>query len=112
MILPSLVYLGWLESTGRGHFMVPGMWWLFMLGGLITMIPLWLFAIAARHLTLGTVGVLQYIAPTIQFLIGVIWFGQQVSAGYWIGLMIVWAGCLVYLWGVVGRARPRRVVSV
>ena len=104
MLLPSLVFLGWLEGRGEGHFTTPGLWWLFIVGGLLTMIPLWLFAIAARGLPLNTVGVLQYIGPTLQFLLGLLVFGQRPSVGYWVGLVIVWVGCAVYLVGL-GRGR-------
>ncbi|MGD7732732.1 EamA family transporter RarD [Propionibacteriaceae bacterium G57] len=105
MLVPSLIYLFVLESRGQGHWTAPNMWWLFMLGGLLTMVPLWLFAIAAKGLPLGTVGVLQYIAPTSQFLLGLFVFGQHVSAGYWAGLVVVWIGCLVYLSGMLRQTR-------
>ena len=106
MLVPSLVFVGWLESRGQGHFTAPNMWWLFMAGGLITMIPLWLFAYSARGLPLSTVGVMQYIAPTMQFLLGVLFFRQQVSAEYWTGLVVVWTGCLVYASGLLTKKGP------
>lgn len=108
MLVPSLVLVGWLETHGQGHFGAPNMWWLFMAGGLITMVPLWLFAHSARGLPLGTIGVMQYIAPTMQFLLGVLLFRQPVSSEYWFGLVVVWTGCLVYASGLVGAARTRQ----
>lgn len=105
MLVPSLAFVFWVESRGEGHFAAPNMWWLFIVGGVITMIPLWLFAFSARGLPLSTVGVLQYIAPTMQFLVGVLIFRQQVSTEYWIGLVVVWIGCLVYITGLLTRKR-------
>lgn len=78
---------------------------LLVLAGVLTAVPLWLFASAAPHIPLGTLGVLQYIAPTLQFLMGLFVFGQHVSTGYWLGLVLVWAGSLVYLWWAVGTTR-------
>lgn len=106
MLLPCLAYVMWLESRDQGHFTQPTMWWLFMLGGLVTMIPLWLFAHSARGLPLSTIGVMQYIAPTMQFLLGVFLFRQSVSAEYWIGLVVVWVGCVVYITGLVPKKGP------
>lgn len=112
MLLPSLAFVFWLQSQGRGHFLsVPGYWWLLPLGGLVTMVPLWLFATAARGLRLGTLGVLQYIGPTMQFLFGLFFFHQRPSAGYWSGLVVVWIGCAVYLWGLGRRSRARAAAS-
>lgn len=107
MLIPSLAFVWWVESRGQGQFTAPNMWWLFMVGGLITMIPLWLFAYSARGLPLSTIGVMQYIAPTMQFLLGVLLFRQSVSTGYWIGLIVVWVGCAVYITGLVAAARTR-----
>lgn len=107
MLLPALFFLVTLESSGRGHVGVPNYWWLFPVSGVVTLIPLWLFATAARGLPLGTLGVLQYIGPTIQFLLGLVVFGQRPSTVYWLGLVVVWVGCAVYLWGLRRRGRSR-----
>ena len=77
---------------------------LLVLSGLITALPLWLFAIAAPRLPLGVVGMLQYLAPTIQFVLGITVFGQHVSVSYWVGLVCVWSGSMMYL-GLTLRSR-------
>lgn len=91
-------YLLWLGAVGTGTMgtSVPSST-LLVLAGPVTAIPLWLFALAAPRLPLGVVGMLQYLAPTIQFLLGITIFGQQVSASYWLGLVLVWVGSAVYL---------------
>ena len=110
VLLPAaLAYWGWLAATGASHFGdSPAQSGLLVLAGVLTAIPLWLFALAAKRLPYGVVGILQYLGPTIQFLLGITVFGQQVGASYWAGLLLVWAGSVVYLRSVFARARARR----
>ncbi|HOA89538.1 EamA family transporter RarD [Propioniciclava tarda] len=98
LVVPCAAFLIVLAATGTGQFgtSVPADA-LLMLTGPITAIPLWLFAIAAPRLPLGVVGILQYLAPTIQFMIGVLVVGQHVTPTYWLGLVLVWIGSAVYL---------------
>lgn len=77
-----------------------------ILAGVLTAVPLWLFAVAATRLPYGLLGVLQYLAPTIQFLLGLLVFHQSVTVAYWAGLGFVWSGSVVYLSGAL-RGRPR-----
>jgi len=110
ILLPfALAYWGWLAVNGASHFggdaRASG---LLILAGVLTAVPLWLFAIAAPRLPLGVVGILQYLGPTIQFTLGITVFGQQVSASYWAGLALVWIGSVVYLRSVFARARGLR----
>ena len=84
---------------------------LLVLAGVLTALPLWLFAVAAPRLPLGVVGVLPYVAPTIQFLLGLTVFGQVVSPSYWVGLVLVWGGSAVYLGTVFARGRRTRAAS-
>ncbi|MDN5570770.1 MAG: EamA family transporter RarD [Propionibacteriaceae bacterium] len=108
----ALGYWAWLAVTGTSHFgadaAASG---LLVLAGVLTALPLWLFALAAPRLPFGVVGVLQYLGPTIQFLLGITVFGQVVGVSYWAGLVLVWAGSAVYLssvWTRSRRARPPR----
>ena len=99
LLLPfAAAYAVFLAATGAATFgrSVPETALLVLLGP-ATAIPLWLFAIAATRLPLGVVGVLQYLAPTLQFLLGITLFGEHVTASYWVGLVLVWAGSIVYL---------------
>ena len=106
----ALPYLLWLGSKGAGQFgsdaRLSG---LLVLAGVLTAVPLWLFAIAAVQLPYGVLGMLQYLGPTLQFLLGITVFGQHVNASYWAGLVLVWIGSAVYLTGAIGRrGAPRR----
>ena len=101
-------YLLWLQATGNlvfGHHGV-GQSLLLASSGLVTLIPLLLFAAAATRLPLSTVGLLQYLTPTAQFLLGVFYFGEAMSPARWFGFALVWAALIVLT--VVGLRRARR----
>ena len=68
------------------------------------MVPLLCFAAAATRLPLSTLGLLQYIAPTLQFLLGVLYFGEDMSPGRWVGFALVWLALVILT--AYGSARP------
>ena len=114
LLLPfALAYWAWLAVGGVSHFggdtRTSG---LLILAGVLTAVPLWLFAIATPRLPFGVVGILQYLGPTIQFALGITVFGQHVGLSYWVGLILVWAGSAVYLRSVFTRAEGRRGLGV
>ena len=78
--------------------------------GALTMIPLIMFASAARGLTLGTMGFLQYLGPTLQLLVAVFIFHESVPAFRWIAMGVVWVAlaCLSADW-LVSSARAKRL---
>ncbi len=92
-------HLGW------GHSL------LLVATGLVTVVPLLLFASAATRLPLSTLGLLQYVAPTLQFLLGVSYFGESMSPGRWIGFGLVWLALVILAGHGVGRARQRPNVA-
>ena len=53
------------------------------------------FTAAATRLPLSTLGLLQYLAPTLQFLLGVLYFGESMSLGRWIGFALVWLALVI-----------------
>ncbi len=67
----------------------------FFLIGAVTALPLVLFAYAARRMTLSMVGLLQYLTPAFQFLLGWLAFGEQISSGRWVGVGFIWAALAV-----------------
>jgi chloramphenicol-sensitive protein RarD len=113
MFFPALAYLIYLELAGKGSFgHVAGMTsFLLALAGVITAVPLWLFALGARRVTLVTLGLLQYIAPTIQFLIGVFIYGEPFSGGQMIGFGLIWLALLLYSTESLLTARKKRQLS-
>jgi chloramphenicol-sensitive protein RarD len=111
LTLPSLAVMLYLGRTGSGHFAAgdPRLSLLLIGVGVITAVPLILFAAAAQRITLTNLGLLQYIAPTIQFLLGVFVFNEAFGREQLAGFALIWSALLVYsvesIW--VGRRRRR-----
>lgn len=101
MTPPALIYLGWLQFTGQGHFGLftqPNVTQDLMLvaTGAITAVPLLLFAIAARRLPLSMLGFLQYLAPSISFTVAVLLYQEPLGFARALGFVAIWAGLVVY----------------
>ena len=90
-----------LTGHGAGHVA------LLVLTGPVTAVPLLLFGAAARRIPLTTLGTLQYLAPTLQFLLGVVVYGEVMPAERWVGFGLVWVALVVFTVDLV-RSRPRR----
>jgi chloramphenicol-sensitive protein RarD len=99
LAIPGLFYLLYLEGSGNAHFIHGGLSiTLLLLGaGAITAAPLLLFAAGARRISLTTLGVLQYTAPTIQFLIAVYLYGEALTPVRLIGFGLIWLALFIYL---------------
>ena len=98
LFLPALCYLLYLGATGHGVFgVVSGqLTGLLMLSGVFTAFPLLLFAASARRIPFSLVGILQYIAPTIQFLLGVYLYGESFSPARLVGFGLIWLALALY----------------
>ncbi|MHA6287987.1 EamA family transporter RarD [Maricaulis sp. CAU 1757] len=109
-ILPfAVVGLAWLQATGGGHFFTtPGQALLLMGTGLITVVPLLCYIIGARGLRLSTMGVLQFIAPSLQFAIGVM-NGETFTVSHMITFGFIWAGVIVFVYSIIRRERRAAV---
>jgi chloramphenicol-sensitive protein RarD len=106
----ALGYLGWLELTGAGAFGHTG--WdkavLLAGAGAVTAIPLLLFAAAATRVSLTALGIMQYIAPTLQFLLGVLVFAEPMPPVRLAGFAIVWLALAIFTWDGLRRSRRAR----
>ena len=80
-------------------------WMFLMLGGPITTLPLVLFAAAAKSVPMATMGMLQYIAPSLQFIFGVFLFGEEVSRGRVYGFALVWLALILFTGFVIASSR-------
>ncbi|HPA33097.1 MAG TPA: EamA family transporter RarD [Anaerolineaceae bacterium] len=98
LTIPSLVYLLIVNANGTGTFghSTPLLDFLLVLSGPVTAIPLLLFATGARRIPLTTIGLLQYIAPTLQFLLGVLVFHEPFDQTRLIGFMIIWLALVLF----------------
>jgi chloramphenicol-sensitive protein RarD len=98
LFLPALIYLGMTQANGTGAFLHSGITSdLLLVGaGLVTTIPLLMFASAARQIPLTMIGVLQYLAPTIQFLIGVFVYREEFDSSRLVGFSLVWLALIIF----------------
>ena len=98
MSCPALLFLSWVHASGHGALgggslnidaLLAG-------AGAVTAMPLLLFAFCARRLRLVEVGVLQYLAPTCMFLLGVFAFGEPFTTAHLITFACIWTGIAIY----------------
>lgn len=93
----ALAWLFWVARSGELHFGTDALTdALLPLAGVLTAVPLMLFAVAARHLPLSTLGFLQYLAPSLNFLLAVFLFGEPFDTGQLVGFALIWLGLAVY----------------
>jgi chloramphenicol-sensitive protein RarD len=108
--IPALLYILYLEfGSGEGHFYRTGTAdTALLLGcGLITAIPLMIYANGAKLLKLSTIGIMQYIAPTMIFLLAVFAFGEPLGTSRMIAFPLIWAGLFIYSWSMLRASRER-----
>jgi chloramphenicol-sensitive protein RarD len=113
LLLPLGVgYLAWCEYSGSGVLghAGPGLHALLAFGGPMTAIPLVLFAFGARRIPYSTVGLLQYIGPTIQLILGIFVFHEPFSRSRMIGFALIWAALAMY--AVDGIWRSRKLAAL
>jgi chloramphenicol-sensitive protein RarD len=104
--IPALVYLAHAENNNQGAFLHLGMLenGLLIGAGLMTTVPLLLFAAAARRIPLSLMGMIQYIAPTLQFLIGVLVYKEPLSGSRLVGFILVWMALVIFaIEGVINQ---------
>jgi chloramphenicol-sensitive protein RarD len=110
LFLPAMAYLLYRDASGVGAFIHQG--WvvtvLLILAGPVTSIPLLLFGYAARRIPLSMLGFIQYITPTLQFLLGVFVYFEPFPKARLVGFCIIWLALLLYsLEGVLFNRKPK-----
>ncbi|ACZ83623.1 EamA family transporter RarD [Streptosporangium roseum] len=110
LLLPALGYMVYLEGQGGATFGSLGAGHALLLagGGVITAVPLLFFTSAAIRVPLTTLGLLQYIAPVLQFLVGVFVVHEVMPPSRWAGFAIVWLALSVFTWDSLRAAREAR----
>lgn len=102
----AVVYLIWLTATGRSHLGGNTYDTLLLIGsGVVTAVPLMLYANAAKMLRLSTIGILQYIAPTMIFLTAVLIFHEPFVGVRRIAFPMIWAALAIYSWSLIRRTK-------
>lgn len=108
----ALAYLAFLADDGRLTLARGGWHAVALVGlGVVTAVPLLLFGGAARRLPLSVVGMLQYLSPTIQFLLALLVFEEEMPAARWAGFALVWAALVVLTVDGLRSGRPPRRVE-
>lgn len=108
----------WLSMTGAATVFTegPGHFWIMAASGVITAVPLIFFGAAARRLPLTSIGLLQYLAPVLQFLLALLVFQEDMPLERWIGFGLVWIGLALLTFDLLRtmrkNSRPRRAVTV
>ncbi|MEW4448381.1 EamA family transporter RarD [Qipengyuania sp. JC766] len=83
-----------------------------VLGGIVTAIPLLLFAIAARRMAYSTIGFIQFLAPTIVFILGLTVFGEALKPAQLACFVLIWAALAVFAWDLWHRSRAPKPVPL
>ncbi|MCL4146496.1 UNVERIFIED_CONTAM: hypothetical protein GTU68_031503 [Idotea baltica] len=113
VLLPlALMWMTWFLGTPDGRWFGTGGWDVFLLlaAGPVTAVPLILFGLAAKRLTLSTIGMMQYIGPTIQFLIATLIFHEQFGWVHAVAFGFIWSALAVFTAdSVLGDAKARRL---
>lgn len=105
----ALAYLGYLSAAGQSTFTTECPWHalVLLLLGPVTAVPLLLFGSAARRVPLSWIGMMQYIAPIMQFVLGIAVFREAMPPERWAGFALVWAAIAVLSVDMVRRGRSR-----
>jgi chloramphenicol-sensitive protein RarD len=114
MLVPfAVAYLAWAESRGvaaLGHAAL-GVNLLLLGTGIVTAVPLALFAHGSRLIPLSTVGLVQYVGPSIQFLIGVFVFQESFTPSRAVGFSCIWLALVIYMVDGLRRNRAAAALS-
>lgn len=105
--VPALGYIAYLIATGQDHIVSSsGADTALLIGcGPVTSVPLLLFAFGAKLLRLSTIGIMQYIAPTMVFLIAVLIFDEPFGTTQAVAFALIWAALAIYSWSMLTTAR-------
>ena len=112
--VPALSYIVYLIATGQDHIVSStGTDTALLIGcGPVTSVPLLLFAFGAKLLRLSTIGIMQYIAPSMVFLIAVLIFDEPFGTAQAIAFALIWTALAMYSWSMLVTARRAAATSV
>ncbi len=104
-------FLVWLGATGRAHFLGEGVGHVLLLAstGVVTAVPLLCFGAAAIRVPMTTLGLLQYLAPVLQFALGVTVLHEAMTPMRWAGFALVWVALVIFTFDAVRHHRRRQL---
>lgn len=114
LLLPSLALSAWYIGIGdgRGFASDTSITLLLMAGGVVTAVPLLLFATAARRMSYAALGFVQYLAPTIQFLLSLFVFGEPLKPAQLACFVLIWISIAVFSFDMWRKMRAERMIEV
>jgi chloramphenicol-sensitive protein RarD len=94
----ALGYIVFLTATGASTFGANGAWHVALVvgTGVVTVLPLLAFGGAATRIPLSTLGLMQYVTPTVQFLLGILFFHEPMPAMRWVGFALIWLALVLF----------------
>jgi chloramphenicol-sensitive protein RarD len=95
--LPAVIYLAYLTTNNNGSFLIDLPTSLLLIGsGITSGLPLLVFIVGARMINLSLIGILQYIYPTLIFMVGAFIYGEPLSEAKMIGFLFIWSALIIY----------------
>lgn len=109
----ALAYIVWLMETGASAAAGAGwdIWVLLIVAGPFTAAPLLLFNLAARRVRLSTLGLVQYLAPSMHFVLAVVFFGERFTPVHGVVFGLIWTGLALFSWDSQRQRRVLRALS-
>lgn len=109
LTLPAAALAIWYaaQPQGSAFFVSPGLSLAIALGGVVTAVPLLLFAIAARRMDYSTMGFVQYLAPSIVFVLGLFVFHEPLKPAQLACFVLIWAAIALFVWDLLARRRAQ-----
>lgn len=110
LIFPfTLAYIIWIQITGSGEFLKGEInWLLLVLAGPATAVPLILYAFGAKRLRLSTIGLMQFMVPTMLFLISIFIFGEPLERVQLYAFVMIWIALVLYAWSILTAERKQK----
>jgi chloramphenicol-sensitive protein RarD len=107
-------YLIWLSASGDSHFTTDGVGHALLLttAGIVTAIPLICFGFAATRVSMVSLGLLQYLAPILQFVLGLLVFDEDMPTGRWVGFGLVWVALSIFTYELIRHRRRQLALAV
>ena len=109
----AAAYVGWLAVSGQSTFGTEGAGHTLLLAttGIVTAVPLICFGAAATRLSMVTLGLLQFLAPVLQFLVGLLIVGEDMPVGRWVGFTMVWLALVVFTFESITHRRRQLALA-
>ncbi|RXZ66007.1 EamA family transporter RarD [Pelagerythrobacter rhizovicinus] len=113
LLVPAAAIAGWYAASPDGSAFAQSveLSLAIMLGGIVTAIPLLLFAIAARRMDYSTLGFLQFLAPTIVFILGLTVFDQPLRSIQLACFVLIWIAIAIFVWDILARRQADKVLQ-